>query len=103
MSVAQVPVQAGKLPSQHAFAEWSGEGLALSAVKVNESGNDLVFRWYNMTERQTELSLDTTGRFGAFYRSSILEERGEKTNAAGNAALSVGPAEIVTLCAAADE
>jgi alpha-mannosidase len=72
-------------------------------VKVNETGTDLVFRWYNMTVRQTKLSLDTTAYISADYRSGILEERGEKTTVAEYAALSVGPAEVVTLCASADE
>jgi hypothetical protein len=54
-------------------------------------------------DRPTELSLDTTDRFSAVYRSGILEERGEKTTAAGNVALSAGHAEMVTLCASANE
>ncbi|MEK8131864.1 alpha-mannosidase [Paenibacillus filicis] len=103
ITVVQAPLQAGALAAEHAFAEWSGEGLALTAVKISEPGEDIVFRWFNMTDRPKELSLTVGNRFGDVYRSGILEERGEQIAAAGNAALSVGPAEIVTLCAAADE
>ncbi|NUU60720.1 alpha-mannosidase [Paenibacillus agri] len=98
ITVVQAPMQSGPLPVEHTFAEWEGEGLALTAVKVSEHSDDFVLRWYNMTEKEVELSLTVTSPAATLYRSTVLEERSEPLPASGgNAKLGVGSAEIITL------
>lgn len=46
----QTDVHAGKVPAEHAFLRWSGGSLALSGVKLSESQDDLILRWFNMGE-----------------------------------------------------
>jgi alpha-mannosidase len=99
LTVMQAATQNGILPAEHAFAKWNGEGLVLTAVKVNEDGEDIVLRGYNMTNEETELKLEGSEHFSSVYLSNVLEERGKALATGGNARLHVGPAEIVTLCA----
>ncbi|MEK8127663.1 alpha-mannosidase [Paenibacillus filicis] len=89
----QLELTEGELPASFSFLDWSGPGLALSAVKVSEPGGEAVFRWFNMTAENVALTVSADGVTG-WYRSNVLEERGERI---GEDGLTVKPYEIVTI------
>ena len=68
-------------------------------MKINEETDDLLLRWYNMSAQKANLQLSSNLSYYNFYKSSIMEEHGERldTDAAGRLTLPVGPCEIVTI------
>jgi alpha-mannosidase len=94
-TVRQLPIQSGDLPPVHSFLQWSGEGLALTAVKMNEGTDDMMMRWFNMTGEPTSLRIKETFKIQGFYKSNILEER--RTELSTDEPLPIRPAEIVTI------
>ncbi|WP_036746647.1 alpha-mannosidase [Paenibacillus sp. UNC451MF] len=92
----QTPLQSGVLPAEHQFIRWSGDGLALTAVKMNGSSEDLIMRWFNMTDLPTQLHIEyVNGSHNTLYRSNVLEEEGEKLGMGSE--IPIRPAEIVTI------
>lgn len=92
----QTPMQSGILPVKHHFVRWSGEGLALSAVKMNDASDAFMMRWFNMTNQPAKLHIeDVYSSRGTLYVSNVLEEEGEAIG--GSHLVSVRPAEIVTI------
>jgi alpha-mannosidase len=91
----QLPLQAGRLPPEHAFLRWTGEHLALSAVKLAEESDELLVRWFNMSAQPTRLELGPVAGVGSWCRSTILEQRADATDGGGSFA--VRPAEILTI------
>jgi alpha-mannosidase len=97
--------QAGPLPAEYRLLSWSGEHLALSALKLSEEHEDVIVRWYNLSGRETALAFQPNFAVGGAYGSDILERRHEpvaKSGAAESSAndsrieASVGAAKIVT-------
>jgi alpha-mannosidase len=99
-TAAQAGVQEGDLPAEHAWMSWSGDTLALSAVKRNEDTNDLIVRWYNLAAEPAELSVYAPQGSRQLYLSNVLEEeRGTKwpCDRQSAVAIEVKPAEIITV------
>ncbi|CAG7644440.1 alpha-mannosidase [Paenibacillus allorhizosphaerae] len=95
-TAVQGSVQPGSLPAEHEFIRWSGDGLALSAVKRNGSSEDVTMRWFNMTKRPAQLRVEQVhGAGGALYRSNVLEEEG--SGIGHGEWIAIRPAEIVTI------
>ncbi|WP_282936141.1 alpha-mannosidase [Paenibacillus sp. RC67] len=95
-TAVQTPLQSGTLPAEHQFIGWTGNGLALSAVKMNGSTEDFVIRWFNMTDQPTQLHIEHVhGSYEAIYRSNVLEEEGDEIGVGG--VVPIRPAEIVTI------
>lgn len=93
-------IRRGVFPARHAMLEWSGEGLALTAVKRSETSDDLIVRWFNTGDRETALS--ASGHFPnqVWYESNVIEEKGGELALAGaepRFERKVRPSEIVTL------
>jgi alpha-mannosidase len=92
----QTPLQSGSMPAEHQFIGWSGEGLALSTVKLSGSSEELIIRWFNMTNQPAQLQVEhINGEQNALYKSNVLEEEGNAL-AVGDI-VSIRPAEIVTI------
>ncbi|GBF77165.1 hypothetical protein PA598K_05699 [Paenibacillus sp. 598K] len=73
----QTGVHAGSLQPEHRFLDWSGPSLALSAVKLSRTHEDLILRWFNLDRAASELSFAPGFAAGEVYRSDILERRRE--------------------------
>ena len=105
----QTEVHAGDLPPVHGWLDWSGEQLALSAVKGGELPGQYVVRWYNLSGSATELVLrpdsgrpllgDNGKSPTGWCFSNILEQPLHELEADsdGVVRLPVKPREIVTL------
>lgn len=92
----QTPLQSGLLPAEHQFIRWSGDGLALSAVKMNDASDASLLRWFNMTDQPSKLHIERVyGSHGPLVKSNVLEEQGEEIPASH--VVAVRPAEIVTI------
>ncbi|WP_274648652.1 alpha-mannosidase [Paenibacillus humicola] len=101
-TVCQTGVHRGKLASSGALLEWTGAGLAFSSLTRSPETGDLMLRWFNMMPEVAELSVCAAQdlNIGGFYKSGILEQRGDALSAGpvgGRATLAAGPCEIVTL------
>ncbi|CAM3663218.1 MULTISPECIES: alpha-mannosidase [Saccharibacillus] len=100
--------QSGPLPAEYRLLSWSGEHLALSALKLSEEHEDVIVRWYNLSGRETALAFQPNFAVGGAYGSDILERRHEPAAQSGEDAASessadgsrieasVGAAKIVT-------
>ena len=73
----QTSVHSGSLQPEHRFLDWSGPSLALSAVKLSRTHEDLILRWYNLDRSASELTFAPGFAAGEAYRSDILERRRE--------------------------
>ncbi|WP_172257563.1 alpha-mannosidase [Saccharibacillus deserti] len=67
--------QGGPLPAEYRILSWSGEHLALSALKLSEEHEDVIVRWYNLSGQETTLGFQPNFAAGAVYGSDILERR----------------------------
>jgi alpha-mannosidase len=89
-----------KLPAEHAFMTWSGNSLALSALKVSEETGDVIVRWFHMGGQHGGERLVVSPHFSAaeVYESSIVEAQLNRLNRNrnGSAELEVQPYQIVT-------
>jgi alpha-mannosidase len=94
-ALRQVPLHTGGLPAEQGFIRWSGEGMALAAVKVAEEADDLILRWFNTGAQPTTLTVGAAAGIGGWYRSTILED--DAGSLGTDATLSVRGAEIVTV------
>ncbi|MFC5407144.1 alpha-mannosidase [Cohnella soli] len=95
----QTDIRKGELPPVRSWLVWSGEHLALSAVKRGTDSGDTVVRWYNLASEQTELVVTPSGEVAEAYASNILEERlhSLRPDEDGKFRVRVKPFEIVTL------
>lgn len=92
----QVPLRQGRLKPAGQLVRWSGEGMALTAVKISEETGDLILRWFNTMERPTQLTVEGSGvRISDWYKSNVLEEAGAAIPA--GEAVPVRTAEILTI------
>lgn len=98
-TLSQTGVHTGSIAPTYSPFAWEGGDLAFSSLKMNEGTGDLLLRWYNMRSQAAELKLNANTPYYYFYKSTILEEHGERldTDAAGRLTLPVGPCEIVTI------
>ncbi|MDR6878785.1 alpha-mannosidase [Bacillus sp. 3255] len=99
-TLCQTEVHGGSIAPTFGLFQWEGEELAFSSLKMNEGTGDLLLRWYNMRPQAAELKLKAGIPHYYFYKSTILEEHGERVDAAvsdGRLSLPVGACEIVTL------
>lgn len=98
-TLCQTGVHTGSIAPTYSPFAWEGGDLAFSSLKMNEGTGDLLLRWYNMRSHMVELKLSSNTPYYYFYKSTILEEHGERvdTEASGRLALPVGPCEIVTI------
>ncbi|ULL16831.1 alpha-mannosidase [Paenibacillus sp. H1-7] len=95
-TAVQIPLQSGTLPAEYQFIRWSGDGLALSTVKMNGSSDDFIMRWFNMTELATQLHVESVhGSNDSLYGSNVLEEEGEEIGV--GYVIPIRPAEIMTI------
>lgn len=98
-TLCQTGVHTGSIAPTYSPFAWEGGDLAFSSLKMNEGTGDLLLRWYNMRSHTVELKLSSNTPYYYFYKSTILEEHGERvdTDTSGRLALPVGPCEIVTI------
>jgi len=91
----QTDVHKGHLPCDQTFFAWEGEHLAVSSIKLAESSNDVLIRWFNTTNHDSLLTAEIIGA-PKHYESTILEEKRE-TFTGSNASITVRPFEIKTI------
>ncbi|WP_019637319.1 alpha-mannosidase [Paenibacillus fonticola] len=98
-TVCQTGVHDGVIAPTYTPFQWESKELAFSSLKLNEETGDLLLRWYNMSNKQTELTLQSEIPRQYFYKTTIMEERREAIagNALGGLSLLVLPSEIVTV------
>ncbi|KOP64112.1 alpha-mannosidase [Bacillus sp. FJAT-18019] len=98
-TAAQTGVHAGAVTSTSAPLEWSHDELAFSSMKVNPKTGDLMLRWFNMGDADTELHLKSSLPSQGVYKSSILEVEGtvQSFDDQNSFTLPVKSHEIVTL------
>lgn len=101
-SACQTGQHNGSIPSVYAPFHWQGIGLAHSSLKVSDTSGDLMLRWYNMLERETDLTLQPEAPeiYDAAYRSNILEGSGQPLpgdDGRTRVILNVRPYEILTI------
>uniref|UniRef100_UPI0030B8D777 glycoside hydrolase family 38 C-terminal domain-containing protein n=1 Tax=Cohnella rhizosphaerae TaxID=1457232 RepID=UPI0030B8D777 len=94
----QTAAQAGALPSEHSPLSWTGERLALTAVKRGIGSIDRFCRWFNMSGAPATLTLQADAD-AEWYLSNVLEERlgTLAADADGAIRVDVRPYEIVTI------
>src|SRR5699024_5287238 len=92
----QTDIQEGKISSTHTFLEWDGPKLAFTSLKVNEDSQDVMARWYNMSDADEQLKVSTPYETAAVYKSNILEEKKEKLEQ-DKTEINIDKHEIVTL------
>jgi len=98
-TAAQTGVHAGAVSSTSAPLEWSHDELAFSSMKVNPKNGDLMLRWFNMGDADTELKLKSSLPSEGVYKSSILEVEGavQSFDEQNSFTLPVKSHEILTL------
>ena len=91
-------LHSGSLPPSFSLVSLEPEELVISAIKKAESGEELVVRFYNTSDRQVTGKLSTFQQIEKASITNLLEETIEEIPASGNSvALSVGKHQIVTL------
>ncbi len=105
MTVQQTAIHQGPLATTQQSLHWSGDHLALSAVKMNVATNGYVYRWFNMSTQPTTLIVECESSNVRWYRSNVLEEKREalSLNQKKQLVLEVRPAEILSLMVMAEE
>lgn len=98
-TVCQTDVHTGKISPTFAPLQWEGPEMAFSSMKINEDTDDLLLRWYNMSNEQASLQISSNLSYNHFYKSSIMEEMGARIVSDQNdqRQVAVGSCEIVTI------
>ncbi|WP_313638845.1 alpha-mannosidase [Paenibacillus sp.] len=97
--VCQTDVHEGVVAPVYTPFEWESKELAFSSLKMNEQTGDLLLRWYNMSQQNTNLTFNSKIPQQYFYKTTILEEDSPSLSSEvkGGLALEIGPCEIVTV------
>lgn len=98
LEIVETPLHSGDLPSEFSLVSLEPEELVVSAVKKAESGDEMIIRLYNISERQV------TGKLSAFKRVekamivNLLEEPIEEMPVSCNSiTFQVKKHQIITL------
>ena len=92
----QTGIQKGKVASTHSFLDWGGPKLAFTSLKVNEDTQDIMARWYNMSDVDDYLKVSMPKEKANAYKSNILEEQKESLEQ-GDIEINAKQHEIITL------
>ncbi|MFD2114751.1 alpha-mannosidase [Paenibacillus yanchengensis] len=93
----QTTIHQGDVPVSFVPFQWQGEALAVTALKVAEKSNDVMFRLFNTSLDKAALAVQGE-LFTNMYKSNIIEANGESLERVGDSwTLAIGPAEIVTV------
>ncbi|MEK4193712.1 alpha-mannosidase [Paenibacillus sp. FSL L8-0493] len=99
--VCQTDVHAGVVAPVYTPFDWESKELAFSSLKMNKQTGDLLLRWYNMSQQNTNLSFRSSIPQQYFYKTTILEEESHPVSSdekeKGSFDLQIGPCEIVTI------
>lgn len=94
----QTDAHSGSLPAAHSPLSWTGERLALTAVKRGIQSEDGFYRWFNMSGAPATLALQADADSEWFLSNVLEEELGKLApDADGVLRVDVRPCEIVTL------
>ncbi|OAB32057.1 alpha-mannosidase [Paenibacillus macquariensis subsp. defensor] len=98
-TACQTDVHVGVIAPVYAPFEWENKELAFSSLKMNQETGDMLLRWYNMSQKKTDLSFNSSIPQQHFYKTTILEEASQPISCkeAGALSLEIGPCEIVTV------
>ncbi|QGQ99736.1 alpha-mannosidase [Paenibacillus psychroresistens] len=98
-TVCQTGIHEGSIAPIYAPVAWEGEALAFSSMKINEASGDLMLRWFNMNNSNSELVVHPDASYNQIYKSNVLEEQEKDVTAyaVGPLSLPVGRCEILTL------
>lgn len=72
-STWQAGVQDGSLEAEGSFIDWQGENIAFSSVKVSNTTGDMMLRWFNIKNEETQLQVQKPSNATA-YQSNVIEE-----------------------------
>ncbi len=97
-TVVQTEVHAGTLASGYAPIQWESPEVAFSSLKMNANTDDLLLRWYNMSDSSAQLDLSLELPHVHLYKTNILEERMPLSvqEEMEKHSIQIGPCEIVT-------
>ncbi|MEC0089220.1 alpha-mannosidase [Paenibacillus macquariensis] len=98
-TVCQTDVHEGVIAPVYTPFEWENKELAFSSLKMNQETGDMLLRWYNMSQKKTDLTFNSSIPQQHFYKTTILEEASQPISSkeAGALSLEIGPCEIVTV------
>jgi alpha-mannosidase len=99
MRLVGAGLHSGRLPSASSLLAVSGEGLALTGVKLSEEGEDLIVRCVNLTPARLEATLETFLPIREAIKARLDETPSETLAVEGGRRVRfpAGPHEIVTL------
>lgn len=66
-----VALQEGTLSSSYRFLEWKSLSVIPSVLKVSTLDNDIISRWFNLSDEDERLKIDLPGKI---YKTDLLEE-----------------------------
>ncbi|WP_339173208.1 alpha-mannosidase [Paenibacillus sp. FSL H7-0943] len=97
--VCPTDVHAGVVAPVYTPFDWESRELAFSSLKMNEQTGDILLRWYNMSQQNTNLAFHSIIPQQYFYKTTILEEESHPVTSdeKGSFDLQIGPCEIVTI------
>ncbi|MYL45256.1 alpha-mannosidase [Virgibacillus halodenitrificans] len=75
-STKQIGLQQGELPPVYSFIQQESKlnRLVFSSLKVSEKTNDILARWFNMTDVEDEIMINLHDKEREVYKSNIIEE-----------------------------
>src|SRR5699024_11831341 len=73
ISTWQAGVQDGSLEAEGSFIDWQGENTAFSSVKVSNTTGDMMLRWFNIKNEETQLQVQKPSNATA-YQSNVINE-----------------------------
>lgn len=98
LEVIETPIHPGELPPTSSMISLEPEELVISAIKKAENEDELVVRFYNVSDKEVTGKLSASQQIETAVTTNLLEEPLEKVQVSdGAVALSVKQHQIVTL------
>lgn len=98
-STKQTGVHAGDLAPANIFVEVEAPSqIVYSSLKVSEETEDLMIRWYNMSDKKADVSLQLPSSDQVAYESNVIEEKvNDLTQEENGVNISIDKFEIKTI------
>ncbi len=99
MLINQHDIGNGILPLENSFFQWDGRGIYLTGFKNARTPGYHIVRFMNGTEKESLLTIYSSGQIKRYYRSNVIEEFAAELGrkADGNIEIMLKPYEIFTL------
>ncbi|WP_208591934.1 alpha-mannosidase [Gracilibacillus suaedae] len=75
-STLQIPVQDGEVASKHQYLSYQAkDNLVQTSLKVATNKEDLMIRFFNMTNKESSIEIKEQENIATIYESNVLEEK----------------------------